>query len=373
MKILQVVTLVTPEGAFGGPMRVALNQSRELELQGHDVLLVAGAQGFQGDLPTSLDGVQIRLFQVGRLLPNTGFAGITSLRMLFWAIMNLGKFDVVHVHLARDLVTLPISAISLLLKKKVIAQTHGMIAPSEKKLAKILDFFATKKILKSAHSILHLTNNEKTELSTLVSGLKFKQLFNGIPIPEVSKIHNSTESDNVNVLFLGRIHEIKRPEIFVEAARQLAQKHSKATFSLVGPDGGMASIVEKLIKEHQLHDVVRWEGSLQPTDTLCRLRRSDVFALPSRSEVMPMSVLEAMSVGLPVVVCQPCGLADDIASSGAGIVVSQSVDELVAAIDGLISSGQLREEMGVAGRSLAIERFGIRQVTLELAEIYSSA
>ena len=55
MRILHVVTLVSPDGAFGGPVRVAENLARELRRRGHDVTVAAAASGFaDGEAPTQL-------------------------------------------------------------------------------------------------------------------------------------------------------------------------------------------------------------------------------------------------------------------------------------------------------------------------------
>lgn len=77
MRILSVVTLVSPDGAFGGPVRVALNQATALRELGHDVTLAAGGRGFD-EPPTELDGVPVRLFPARTVVPGIGFAGLSS-------------------------------------------------------------------------------------------------------------------------------------------------------------------------------------------------------------------------------------------------------------------------------------------------------
>ena len=75
MRILQVVTLLSPDGAYGGPARVALNQSAELISRGHDVTVAAATRGYRVP-PTELDGVPVRLFAARTLVPGTGLAGM---------------------------------------------------------------------------------------------------------------------------------------------------------------------------------------------------------------------------------------------------------------------------------------------------------
>lgn len=72
MRILQVVSLLSPDGAFGGPARVAINQSAALIRKGHDVTLAAGTRGYPIP-PTDIGGVPLRLFPARTLLPGLGF------------------------------------------------------------------------------------------------------------------------------------------------------------------------------------------------------------------------------------------------------------------------------------------------------------
>src|SRR5437867_204758 len=58
MRILQVVTLLSPDGAYGGVARVALNQSAELIGRGHDVTVAAATRGYEV-VPEELDGVPV--------------------------------------------------------------------------------------------------------------------------------------------------------------------------------------------------------------------------------------------------------------------------------------------------------------------------
>jgi hypothetical protein len=73
MKVLHVVTLVSPDGAFGGPTRVAVNLCSALRDQGHDAVIAAGVNGFD-EPPASLGGVPVHLFAARRVVPAFGHA-----------------------------------------------------------------------------------------------------------------------------------------------------------------------------------------------------------------------------------------------------------------------------------------------------------
>ena len=109
MRILQVVTLLCPDGAYGGPARVALNQSAELIGQGHNVTVAAATRGYR-IVPAELDGVPVRLFAARTLLPGTGFAGLVAPTLSRWFRRNRNSYDIIHIHFGRDLVVLRVMA-----------------------------------------------------------------------------------------------------------------------------------------------------------------------------------------------------------------------------------------------------------------------
>lgn len=114
MKILHVVTLHTPDHAFGGPTRVALNLSKVQRAAGDDARIMALGDGFPaGELPSHVEGVPVHLFQARHLLPMFEVSGITSAALLNTARRMMRGADLVHIHLMRDLVTLPAALLAL--------------------------------------------------------------------------------------------------------------------------------------------------------------------------------------------------------------------------------------------------------------------
>ena len=106
MRILHIVTLVTPTGDYGGPIRVAENLASEQRRRGHEPLIAGGQRGFT-TTPSEINGIPARLFPVRRLIPRTGFAGLVSPGLQRFLRRELEAYDQVHIHLARDLITLP--------------------------------------------------------------------------------------------------------------------------------------------------------------------------------------------------------------------------------------------------------------------------
>ena len=169
MKVLHVVTLHTPTGEFGGPTRVAVNLCRELLLRGHEARILALGDGFE-QMPSFIDGIPVELFRARQLVPGVGVAGLGSRALLRRARHLVQWADVVHVHLLRDLVTLPVARLALRADRALLLQTHGMVDPSDRLPAKIIDVLAMRRVLTSADTVAFLTDTERRGLLDVAAG-----------------------------------------------------------------------------------------------------------------------------------------------------------------------------------------------------------
>ena len=366
MNVLQVLTLVTPDGAYGGPARVAFNQATEIRAQGHSVTIAAACQGY--DVPPDvLYGTPVRLFRGRQAVPFTSHAGIAAPSALWWIFRNRRSVDVVHVHLGRDLMSMPAALLALLLGKRVVVQTHGMIVKSHHPIAPYLDRLLTRPILRRAAAVLYLTSKERDDLVEVEPRIHARALPNGVPPSPPHAEHQ----DSVEVLFLARLHERKRPAMFVESARDIVAEGIDAHFTLIGPDGGEgAKVAEAIARGDDYTESITWEGSLPPEETDERMAKASIYVLPSVDEPFSMSVLEAMAVGLPVVITESCGLAETVRANGCGIVVDHSQASLTDAVRQLIEDPEARRRMGEAGRKTAQEHFSMAAIGRTLLDVY---
>ncbi|OBB33351.1 hypothetical protein A5792_09345 [Mycolicibacterium peregrinum] len=370
--VLHVVTLITPDGAYGGPVRVAFNQTRQLRAAGHRTLVAGAVRGYS-KIPTVLDGVPVRLAKARRIIPKLGFSGLLAPALLRWMVRNRKSFDVIHVHLARDLITLPAAAIALILRKRLIVQTHGMITDSSHPIAPILDRILTRPILRRAAAVLYLTEDERAALLRVQPEVAARHLRNGVPDYEGARTATGADRRTgcVEVLYLARLQARKRPVLFAKAATRLLSAGCDARFTLVGPDEGEgAEVLDTIMRSDTRPDEIRWEGALPPGRTVARMAAASIYVLPSVDEPFPMSVLEAMSVGLPVVITESCGLAETVRASGSGIVVDESEDALIEAMRTLIIDQRLRENMSAAARQTAAAVFSMEAIARDLAAVY---
>ncbi|SFC68640.1 glycosyltransferase [Streptomyces aidingensis] len=323
MKVLHVVTLHTPTHDFGGPTRVALTLTRGLRARGDQALVTALGDRFDGGMPDEVDGAPVKLFRARHVLPRFEVSGITSPAMLARAGRLVRSADVVHVHLMRDLVTLPVALLALRAGTPLVVQTHGMVDATEKRVAKLVDALGMRRVLRRADALLHLTEGERDAVAEVTAprptapGLR---LVNGVP-PQTEVRSGRVRRPPV-VLFAARVQKMKRPQDFVRAIPAVLKEHPDARFQMAGPDtGAMAADLLALARDLGVADALEYLGPLPHEEVLRRMRAADVYVLPSVFEPFAVSILEAMSVGLPVVITRTGGLGPEVAEAGAGRVL----------------------------------------------------
>ncbi len=364
MRILQVVGLLSPDGAFGGPARVALNQCVELVRRGHDVTLAAATRGYSVP-PTELNGVPVRLFETRTVLPGAGFPGVSAPGMAKWFLDNSAEFDVVHVHFGRHLVVMPLALAARRRRIPYVLQTHGMVIPSHHPLAGPLDAAWTRKLLRDANAILHLTKQESEQLEQVARApLRLIELGNGVPDYPVAHPRPGPPE----VLFVARMHQRKRPLVFVDMAKLLLADGIDARFTLVGPDEGEGAKLRAAIDGEPS---ISWEGAVNSDEIPTRMARASIYVLPAVREPYPMTVLESMAVGLPVVVAADCGLAGMVSRARCGIVTEGRAPEFASAVKLLLADRDLARTMGRRARETAFEEFSMRAIVDRLLAVYT--
>ena len=368
LRILQVVTLLAPDGAYGGPATVALNQAAELAARGHRVTLAAAVPaGYRPVMPT---GVQLRMFGARTLGPGLSMTRLFAPGMLRWLRRSTTDFDVAHIHLGRDFVSAPAARLLQRAGLPLHVQTHGMLNPRAAVPQRAVDAALVLPVLEDAESVFHLDQAELAKLRRVAGeGPHYRELTNGI----ADAVGLAPSADAApEVLFLARLHERKRPAVFAEAAVRVARSGRQARFTVIGPDEGEAVRVDEIFAAapEKARAALRREPAIGPEAVLDRMRQATVYVLPSVHEPLGMSVLEAMSIGLPVVVTQTCGLAPTVAAANAGLVIGESVDDLVQAIESLLDDPEGAREMGLRGRAAAAEKYGIGAVADRLEAYY---
>lgn len=159
------------------------------------------------------------------------------------------------------------------------------------------------------------------------------------------------------ITFMGRLHPQKRPLDFVELARRFVDEPS-ITFLMVG-DGPLAGTVDAVVRRIRLPNFVR-RSFLKAADVLAV---SDLVVLPSEYEGMPMVVLEAQSMGKPVVVTDVGNAREIIETTGGGIVI-ENVGDVSALAEGVKKLLQNPPDP-VQVREAVVANFDVRRIACD--------
>lgn len=296
-----------------------------------------------------------------KLLFYTGFL----VKFIFILIKDK-NINIVHIHTASRGSFLRKSAafyIAKIFNKKILLHIHGAeFTLFYKESSDFLKQIITN-ILNNADIVLVLSEDWKNNILNLTENNNVSVLYN----PAVLKDICRAESESINVLFMGRLGQRKGVYDIIEAAKHI--KNHNVKISLYG-DGNLNEF-ENLVKYSGLQDKVKIGGWISGFEKDKIFMNSDIFILPSYSEGLPVSVLEAISAGLPVV-STPVGGIPEAVKDGVNGFMIQAGDykTLAEKIDMLAEDKDLRENMGKQSRQKAKEKFDIKIIMNQLGDIY---
>ncbi|GAB2615139.1 glycosyltransferase [Pseudactinotalea suaedae] len=367
MRIAHVLTYISADGAFGGPVAVLSEQTTELARRGHRVEVFAG---WDGQVSLELPGVDVHLFETRQLLP-MGFSGLVAPGLRRQLLRRRGDFDVVHVHLARDLITTPVAyALRGADKPLLFLQPHGMVKPDRRPQGRVSDL-VVRPTLAAAAGTFSLTDVDRERLLAVEPRTRILDLPNGVSLPEVAPREDRARPE---VLFLARLQPRKRVLLFAAAARRLLSEGVDADFVVVGPDEGDLPELTRLITAWGLGERVRYEGSVPPGTGRDRIARADLYVLPSLQEPFPMSVLESLSTGTPTVISATCHIADRLGDAVAAFPEAPGGDDgaaLATTLGTLLADDEERRALGRRGRRAIESAFSVGHVGDLLEHYYS--
>lgn len=153
--------------------------------------------------------------------------------------------------------------------------------------------------------------------------------------------------DEKVVTFLGRITHQKGPEYFVEAAKLVLEKMNNVRFVMAGSGDMMYKMIQRAA-QLKIADKFHFTGFLKGDDVYKLLRMSDVYIMPSVSEPFGISPLEAMQVGVPVIISRQSGVAEIL--SNAIKIDFWDVEAMADAIYGIIKYPSVSKNLSFNGK-----------------------
>jgi glycosyltransferase involved in cell wall biosynthesis len=215
---------------------------------------------------------------------------------------------------------------------------------------------------------------EKERLHCLESvGVDLERFHPGVLVRE-SQADMSASRTPVAV-FVGRVVKEKGIYDLIRAIRRLKDEKTPIRLLVVGGrlpsdrSRGTLSKVQRLVRRLGLEEEVRFLGHRQDVPDI--LRSADLLVLPSHREGMPVTVLEAMATGKPVVVTDIRGCREEVVDEATGLVVPpEDPSALAEAIRRLVCNPEEARRMGRAGRERAEQKYDFNRVIAEQLDVY---
>jgi glycosyltransferase involved in cell wall biosynthesis len=205
--------------------------------------------------------------------------------------------------------------------------------------------------------------HETGSMSGLIAQNKLFCVYNGIPD---SSIRAKAADDSLTVVMVARFHKQKDHATLLRALSRL--RGHPWRLKLVG-SGPLLEATRQLASSLGVAQRVEFLGECKNTTEI--LSQSSIFVLSTFYEAFPISILEAMRTGLPIVATKVGGIPEAVSDGLNGFLVPPSRDDLMAeSLKRLFLNVSLREQMGRNGREQFLQRFTDEQMILRTLEVY---
>jgi glycosyltransferase involved in cell wall biosynthesis len=218
--------------------------------------------------------------------------------------------------------------------------------------------------MRRAHTVIAIDSTTEDAVRHHLPDVRVVRVPNCVNLSELPQLTGRSKSVHTAV-FLGWVIPNKGLKELIEAWTHLQK--SDWRLRVIGP--GNRDYIKQLVDEYK-PERVDFIGELTHDDAMKQLAEADVFVLPSYTEGFPNVVLEAMSLGKPVVASN-VGSIPEMLADGCGVLVKpKDVQGLMEALRNVCANEKLRVEMGERARMRAMSEFSIEVVFPKYMEIW---
>ncbi len=353
MKILQII----PYFCFGGAETMCETITTALKEQGHTVTVVS--------LYAERTPISCRMEERGIpiLYLDKKLGMDVSMVAKLAKIMKRERPDVVHTHL--DVVKYAALAAKLTGVKKCIHTVHNVAEKEAEGLARKIN----KAYFSMGWAIPVALSPEVQRTISDTYGLSLEKIpviCNGVDLSQCIPKENYKVGETVTFLHIGRFNEQKNHVGLLAAFKKILDACPQCRLKLLG-DGELREDMEAYARELGILDAVQFLGS--QNNVYPHLHDADIFLLPSNYEGMPMTIIEAMGTGLPIVATRVGGIPDMITHGESGLLTQVDVDAVAEACLQLVAEEALRTRLGQNAKA-ASRRFSAEFMAEEYAKLY---
>jgi len=304
----------------------------------------------------------------------------------FFSIFKLlikERFDVIHTHFVFPTATWGITG--KLFRTPVMVTSHGGDIQKDEDIgygARLNKIVAAITWLTLKLINVHVVVSKSMVKDAIEAGSnpsKIRVIYNGIDLKKIQSIRRRTNilqrygltKNYLILLYLGRLHPKKCPDDLIKAFAKVVQRVPNAKLIFAGK-GGERENLEKLASSLNVDDKVIFTGFVSEDEKWNLLKNCEIFLLPSIIEGHPISLIEAMACGKPVIATDSGPFSEIVRNGETGILVPvHSPDCLADGIIDLALDDERRREIGKKARENVENRFDINKIADDYLEIYA--
>jgi glycosyltransferase involved in cell wall biosynthesis len=381
MKVVHVSAYFAPAWGFGGPPRSLLSLCLAQQAEGLDVEVFTTTADVGAELPPAPRGIAVEGVRVRRfaLAPPRWMFGAPSMAAALAAAAETAA--VVHLHGLFNRTIWLAAETARRAGCPVVLSPRGMLNPAarahhawRKRAAWAL---FDRRVVEEA-TIVHASSEAERDALTLhVGDQRVTYVPHGVSLEPRDRDGLALRAwcrlpaNAPYLLFLGRLHRIKRLDLVADTFALLAVAHPGLHLVMAGPDeqGQRAEIESRL---GVLRSRVRWTGSVEGPVKTALLEEATTLLLCSDAESFGLVVAEALAAATPPVVTRTCpwALLED---ERCGRWVDQTAGAMAEAVNELLMKPSRRAESGARAREVAARRFGWAPIARQFAGVYAQA
>lgn len=255
--------------------------------------------------------------------------------------------------------------IGKLLNKKVILHMHS---------AKIDDFMSNSHYIKkniitklfNKYDVIIAISKYWKNIIRKYTNTKIVIIYNPILLKK-QKIEHNKSPNNYILLTMGELCERKGTDKIIEIASLLEKQN--VTFIICG--NGDINLYKQLAKDNNIQNKIIFTGWIDGKEKEEIIKRSNIYFLPSLHEGLPMSIIEAMSYGLPIISTNVGGIPEIVINNHNGFIHSpDDITGMQESIIKLINDNSLLEQMGKNSLNIAQDTLNINNIANQIANLY---
>jgi glycosyltransferase involved in cell wall biosynthesis len=370
--VVRTVALYTDSQGFGGAEVQLLSLAERLDRRRFQPLVMHAPSPVMS--PSLADGLR-KLDIESQPVPSPLGARHVDGVLRFASILRKRRVDVFHAHKTYPPACRFGLLAAVLARCEVVISTDQLRPPSlpprrQRYLLRLLSACMDAHIAVSTSMKQYLVELLKfrADKVRVIANWVDPDVFAGASDPTDVRMELAIPANAMVIGCVARFHEQKGHLHLVTAAADLVRRHPQLHFILIG-DGVTREDIEAHVRMLNLGPHFHFLG--QRDDVPALLTAIDIFALPSEYEGLPVSVLEAMSSGKPVVATAVDGTLEAIADPETGILVPPGdVAALTAALDLMIGRPEVRAAMGAAGRRRVLQNFAAEPLVRQTEALY---